>query len=35
MQDSGFPLEVVDGVPVVAAPEEIDITNAPKARYVG
>jgi anti-sigma B factor antagonist len=26
------PYEVVDGVPVVAAPEEIDITNAPDLR---
>ena len=24
----GFPVEVVEGVPVVTAPEEIDITNA-------
>jgi stage II sporulation protein AA (anti-sigma F factor antagonist) len=24
----GFPVEVVEGVPVVRAPEEIDITNA-------
>ena len=32
MQDSRFPVEIVDGVPVVAAPEEIDITNAPKLR---
>ena len=29
MQDSRFPVELVSGVPVVAAPEEIDITNAP------
>ena len=28
MPDLGFPVEVVRGVPVVAAPEEIDITNA-------
>ena len=28
MQDGRFPLEVVNGVPVVTAPEEIDITNA-------
>jgi anti-sigma B factor antagonist len=28
MPDSGFPVEVVRGVPVVTAPEEIDITNA-------
>jgi anti-sigma B factor antagonist len=26
--DARFPVEVVGGVPVVAAPEEIDITNA-------
>jgi anti-sigma B factor antagonist len=28
MPDEEFPVEVVGGVPVVAAPEEIDITNA-------
>jgi anti-sigma B factor antagonist len=32
MQDGRFPVEVVDGVPVVATPEEIDITNAPELR---
>ena len=32
MHDGRFPVEVVDGVPVVAAPEEIDITNAPELR---
>ena len=32
MQDGRFPVEMVDGVPVVAAPEEIDITNAPEHR---
>ena len=32
MQDGRFPVEMVDGVPVVAAPEEIDITNAPDLR---
>jgi anti-sigma B factor antagonist len=32
MQEDRFPFEVVDGVPVVAAPEEIDITNAPGLR---
>ena len=32
MQDGRFPVEMVDGVPVVAAPEEIDITNAPELR---
>jgi anti-sigma B factor antagonist len=28
MLDAGFPVEAAGGVPVVAAPEEIDITNA-------
>ena len=28
MRDVSFPVEVIDGVPVLAAPEEIDITNA-------
>jgi anti-sigma B factor antagonist len=28
MPDDSFPVEVVGGVPVLAAPEEIDITNA-------
>ena len=28
MPDVGFPVEVIGGVPVVAAPEDIDITNA-------
>jgi anti-sigma B factor antagonist len=28
MPDDGFQVDVVGGVPVVAAPEEIDITNA-------
>jgi anti-sigma B factor antagonist len=32
MQDGRFPVESVSGVPVVAAPEEIDITNAPELR---
>jgi anti-sigma B factor antagonist len=32
MLDVGFPVEVVGGVPVVTAPEEIDITNAPGLR---
>lgn len=32
MQDGEFTFEVVSGVPVVAAPEEIDITNAPMLR---
>ena len=29
MQDGRFPVELASGVPVVAAPQEIDITNAP------
>jgi anti-sigma B factor antagonist len=32
MQDGKFRVELVSGVPVVAAPEEIDITNAPDLR---
>jgi anti-anti-sigma regulatory factor len=32
MHDGSFPVELVSGVPVVAAPEEIDITNAPDLR---
>jgi anti-sigma B factor antagonist len=32
MIDGRFPVEVVDGVAVVIAPEEIDITNAPELR---
>ena len=28
MPDARFPVEMVNGVPVVVAPEEIDITNA-------
>jgi anti-sigma B factor antagonist len=32
MQDGRFPVEIVDGVPVVEAPGEIDITNAPELR---
>jgi len=28
MPDDSFPVEMVQGVPVLAAPEEIDITNA-------
>jgi anti-sigma B factor antagonist len=32
MQDGGFPVELVSGVPVVTAPQEIDITNAPELR---
>ena len=32
MPDDMFPIEVIDGVPVVAAPEEIDVTNAEELR---
>jgi anti-sigma B factor antagonist len=32
MDDGRFPFEVASGVPVVTAPEEIDITNAPQLR---
>ena len=32
MPDGRFSVELVSGVPVVAAPEEIDITNAPELR---
>jgi anti-sigma B factor antagonist len=32
MPDDSFPVEVVEGVPVVAAPEEIDIANAEALR---
>ena len=32
MHDGRFPVDLVGGVPVVAAPEEIDITNAPELR---
>ena len=32
MRDGRCPFEVVGGVPVVMAPEEIDITNAPELR---
>ena len=32
MRDGRFPVEPVSGVPVVAAPGEIDITNAPELR---
>lgn len=32
MRDGRCPFEVVNGVPVVTAPEEIDITNAPELR---
>ncbi len=29
MDDTGFPVEMIMGIPVVGTPEEIDITNAP------
>ena len=32
MQDGRFPVRLVRGVPVVTAPEEIDITNVPELR---
>jgi anti-sigma B factor antagonist len=32
MPGDGFPVEVVEGVPVAVAPEEIDITNAEALR---
>jgi len=32
MDDNEFTFEMVDGVPVLAAPEEIDVTNAPGLR---
>lgn len=32
MPEARFPVEMVNGVPVVAAPEEIDITNAGELR---
>jgi anti-sigma B factor antagonist len=32
MPDDRFPVELVGGVPVVAAPEEIDVTNAEALR---
>jgi anti-sigma B factor antagonist len=32
MPDAGFPVEVIRSVPVVAAPEDIDITNAAELR---
>jgi anti-sigma B factor antagonist len=34
MPDAGFPVEMVSGVPVVMAPEEVDITNAAGLRGV-
>jgi len=32
MEEVRFPVEMVRGTPVVVAPEEIDITNAPRLR---
>jgi anti-sigma B factor antagonist len=32
MAEVSFPVQVVSGVPVVAAPEEIDLTNAARLR---
>src|SRR5580698_7840531 len=32
MNEVRFPVEMVRGIPVVVAPEEIDITNAPRLR---
>lgn len=32
MPDGRFPVDVVQGIPVVATPEEIDITNATELR---
>jgi anti-sigma B factor antagonist len=32
MPDGSFPVEIIEGMPVVAAPEEIDITNAETLR---
>jgi len=32
MPDTSFPVEMAKGVPVVSAPEEIDITNADELR---
>ena len=34
MREVRWPFEVVSGVPVVTAPEEVDITNAPELRSV-
>jgi len=34
MPEASFPVEVVSGVPVVTAPEEIDVTNAARLRSV-
>ena len=32
MPEVRFPVDVIQGIPVVATPEEIDITNAPELR---
>jgi anti-anti-sigma factor len=32
MRDVSFPVELIEGMPVVAAPEEIDMTNAAELR---
>jgi anti-sigma B factor antagonist len=32
MSDTGFPVQMIGGVPVVTAPEEVDITNADRLR---
>jgi anti-sigma B factor antagonist len=32
MDEVRFPVELIRGIPVVVAPEEVDITNAPKLR---
>lgn len=32
MSDAGFPVEMIQGVPVVTAPVEIDVTNAGRLR---
>jgi anti-anti-sigma factor len=32
MTEPGFPVQVIRGVPVVIAPQEIDITNADRLR---
>jgi len=34
MPEASFPVEMVSGVPVVTAPEEIDVTNAARLRSV-
>jgi anti-sigma B factor antagonist len=34
MSDSGFTMQVVGGMPVVATPDEIDVTNADELRAV-